>query len=193
MKITGELKSFEDIIKYNKSLVIEDIRSSSTGMDFLLWTIAVYKDGWKDYWKKLKPAILTATPGWGEAFAKLESGEAPLMVSYATDGAYSYENYKSTKYKSFLPQECAYLQIELSGIAAGSKNQKLASKFIDFMLDEKVQNEIPLNQWMFPITAVKLPESFKYAAVPAKIVTLSDKEIEMNMENWIKEWEAIVK
>ena len=189
-KIKGEMKSFEDLKKIGKVIVVEDPRSSSTGQDFLLWTIAVYKDKWKEYWKGLKPNIAAVAPGWNEAFAKLEAGEAPVMVSYATDGAYSYENYKSTKYKAFLPSEGSYVQVEGSAIAAGSKNPKLAAKFIDFMLEERFQNEIPLNQWMFPVVNVKLPDSFKYAAVPSKILNLSDAEIDKNMDTWYRDWET---
>lgn len=192
-KVKGEFKSFEDITKIGKVIVTEDPRSSSTGQDFLLWTIAVYKDKWIDYWKKLKPSIVTVTPGWSEAFAKLESGEAPMMVSYATDGAYAYENYKSTKYKAFLPIEGSYIQVEGSAVVNKAKNAVLAKKFIDFMLEERFQNEIPLNQWMFPVTNVKLPESFKYAVVPEKILSISDKDIENNMEKWFKDWETLMK
>ncbi|MEA1973886.1 MAG: thiamine ABC transporter substrate-binding protein, partial [Candidatus Cloacimonadota bacterium] len=72
-------KSFEDITKMKKKLIMQDPRTSTTGQDFLLWTIAAYGEGWKDFWKKLKPAILTVVPGWSESFAKFETGEAPMM------------------------------------------------------------------------------------------------------------------
>jgi thiamine transport system substrate-binding protein len=185
-------KSFEDLTKMNKKLIIQDPRTSSTGQAFLLWTIAVYKDQWKDFWKRLKPAILTVTPGWSEAFAKFESGEAPMMVSYATDGAYSYYYYNSTKYKAFIPEEGAYVQIEGAGIVKGSKNIELAKRFIEFILFDEFQKEIPLNQWMFPVIDTELPEAFKYAIIPNKILTVSPEDIDKNMEKWLEEWEEIM-
>ncbi|AEX86107.1 ABC transporter periplasmic binding protein, thiB subfamily [Marinitoga piezophila KA3] len=191
-KLKSVPKSFEDLTKLKKKLIIQDPRTSSTGQAFLLWTIAVYKDQWKDFWKRLKPAILTVTPGWGEAFAKFEAGEAPMMVSYATDGAYSYYYYKSTKYKAFIPQEGAYIQIEGAGIVKGTKNPELAKRFIEFLLFDDFQKEVPLNQWMFPVTNVKLPEAFKYALVPEKVLTIDSEELNKNLENWLDEWEEIM-
>ncbi|KLO21406.1 MULTISPECIES: thiamine ABC transporter substrate-binding protein [unclassified Marinitoga] len=185
-------KTFEDITKLNKKLIIQDPRTSSTGQAFLLWTIAVYKEHWKDFWKRLKPAILTVTPGWSEAFAKFESGEAPMMVSYATDGAFSYYYYNSTKYKAFIPEEGAYVQIEGAGIVKGTKNLELAKRFIEFLLFDEFQKNIPLNQWMFPVVETKLPEAFNYAIIPEKVVTLNSEELEKNMEKWLEDWEEIM-
>jgi thiamine transport system substrate-binding protein len=185
-------KSFEDLTKMKKKLIIEDPRTSSTGQAFLLWTIAVYGDRWQEFWKRLKPAILTVTPGWSEAFAKFESGEAPMMVSYATDGAYSYYYYNSTKYKAFIPEEGAYVQIEGAGIVKGTKNLELAKRFMEFLLFDDFQKEIPLNQWMFPVVKIDMPEAFKYAIVPEKIVTISAEDMNENMEKWLEEWEEIM-
>ncbi|GAB6188853.1 thiamine ABC transporter substrate-binding protein [Marinitoga arctica] len=185
-------RSFEDLTKLNKKLIIQDPRTSSTGQAFLLWTIAVYKDQWKDYWKRLKNAILTVTPGWSEAFAKFESGEAPMMVSYATDGAYSYYYYNSTKYKAFIPEEGAYVQIEGAGIVKGTKNLELSKRFLEFLLFDDFQKEIPLNQWMFPVINTELPEAFNYAIIPDKVVTIEADEIDKNMEKWLEEWEEIM-
>ena len=185
-------KSFEDLTRMNKKLIIQDPRTSSTGQAFLLWTIAIYKDQWKDFWRRLKPAILTVTPGWSEAFAKFESGEAPMMVSYATDGAYSYYYYNSTKYKAFIPEEGAYVQIEGAGIVKGTKNLELSKRFIEFLLFDDFQKEIPLNQWMFPVINTEMPEAFNYAIIPEKVVTVEASEIDKNMEKWLEEWEEIM-
>ncbi|BDU50223.1 thiamine ABC transporter substrate-binding protein [Haliovirga abyssi] len=185
-------KNFKDLTKLKKKLIIEDPRTSTTGQDFLLWTIAVYGENWEQYWKELKPAILTVAPGWSEAFSKFEAGEAPMMVSYGTDGAYSYQYYKSTKYKALIPDDGGFIEVEGVGIVNGSKNIELSKKFIDFMLGNKFQKEIPLNQWMFPVTNIKLPESFKYAVSPKKVVLVSGEEISKNMKKWLGKWEKIM-
>lgn len=192
MRLDNVPVSFEDLKNYKNSLVIQDPRSSSTGQAFLLWTIAVYGENWKDFWKGLKPAILTVTSGWSEAFSKFEAGEAPMMVSYATDGAYSYHYYESTQYKAFIPEDGAYIQIEGAGIVKNTKNREDAEKFMDFLLTEDFQDKIALNQWMFPVVDVTLPEAFKYAVVPEKLVTLDAKTIGENMETWLSEWEEIM-
>ena len=185
--------SFADILKLNRAVILQDPRASSTGQDFLLWTIAVYGDGWKDFWKKMKPAVLTVSPDWGAAFAKFEAGEAPMMLSYATDGAYAWHNYKSAKYAAFIPAEGGYVQIEAACVVKGSKHKDLAEKFVDYMLEDDVQKEIPLNQWMFPVTGVTLPDAYKHAVRPKKIMQLSEKQISDNLEKWLKEWEGLIR
>ena len=185
-------QTFIEITKMKKKLIIQDPRTSTTGQDFLLWTIAAFGDNWKEFWHELKPAILTVSPGWSEAFAKFEVGEAPMMVSYATDGAYSFHNYQSTKYKALIPKEGGYIQKEGVGIVKGSKQKKLAELFINFMLSEKFQNEIPLHQWMFPVTDIPLPDAFKYAVKPVKTLQIDIDKISKNMETWLNEWEEIM-
>jgi thiamine transport system substrate-binding protein len=132
------------------------------------------------------------SPSWDDSFAKFEIGEAPMMVSYATDSAYSQYYYGSSKYKVFIPKEGAYVQIEGAGIVKGTDNLDLAQKFIEFMLTEDFQKGIPLNQWMFPVIDVELPEVYQYAVVPEKILTIPAQEISNNLEIWLNEWEALL-
>jgi len=187
-------QTFEELLdpKFKKSLIIEDPRTSSTGLAFLYWTISVYKDGFTSYWKKLIPNILTITSGWDEAFNLFSNGEAPMMVSYATDPAYSYENYKTLKYGAVIFKEGGYIQIEGAGIVKGTKNLESAKKFIEFMLTPEFQREIPLTQWMFPVLNVSLPVSFKYAARVDKILTIPPEIISKNQDKWIRRWEEII-
>ncbi|MBN1500731.1 MAG: thiamine ABC transporter substrate-binding protein [Spirochaetes bacterium] len=186
-------ESFDDILKMENSIIIQDPRTSSTGTDFLFWTIAKYGDGWENFWEKFSRSVLTAAPGWTESFSKFENGEAPMMVSYATDGAYSMENYKSSKYKAFIPDNEGFIQIEGVSIVKNAPNRKLAEKWIDFMLSDQFQKEIPLNQWMFPVTSVALPDVYKYAVTPQKILSLDASVIEKNQEKWLKSWVKIMK
>lgn len=187
-KITTTLNSFEDIAKLKKSLVMADPRTSTTGQDFLLWTIAVYGDEWTDYWAKIKASILTITPDWDSSFAKFETGEASIMVSYASDEAYSIYTYNSAKYKVFIPDEGGYMEIEANAIVKKNKIKDTVRKFIEFTLSDEVQSLIPLNNWMMPVTDVKLPEVFKYYKNPEKYRQLSNDELSENIDNWMNKW-----
>ncbi len=189
-------KSFEDLLKpeFRRKIVVEDPRTSSTGLAFLLWTIGVYgEEGFKEYWQKLKDNLLTVTPGWDEAFEMLENGEADMMVSYLTDAAYSYYYYKSLRYKPAVFKEGMYVQVEYVGICRFTDDLDLAKKFIDFMLSDEVQQLIPLSQWMLPVVKVKLPDVFeKYVPEVDKVVTVDAELVKKNMKRWLKEWEKIV-
>ncbi len=54
----------------------------------LVWMKAVYGDKAGEAWGKLKPRVLTVTPGWSEAYGLFTKGEAPMVLSYTTSPAY---------------------------------------------------------------------------------------------------------
>ncbi|WP_036221771.1 thiamine ABC transporter substrate-binding protein [Mesoaciditoga lauensis] len=187
-------KSFKELLepRFAHSLIVEDPRTSSTGLDFLLWTIGVYGDKWQDYWKDLLNSIKTVTAGWDSAFEMLEKGEAPMMVSFATDEAYNYYYYKGSNIGVIIPSEGAYVMVEYAGILKRTRHLSLAHKFMDFILSKEFQSAIPLNQWMYPVTNVKLPEVYKYAPRISKDVILDPSLIQKNLSKWIEEWSMLV-
>ncbi|MEJ5228594.1 MAG: thiamine ABC transporter substrate-binding protein [Pseudothermotoga sp.] len=194
-KITNPPKSFRDLLdkRFARKLVVQDPRTSSTGLSFLLWTIAVFgEDGFLDYWKSLRTSILTITPGWDEAFSMLETGEADIMVSYATDGAYSYHEYGSLKYLPVVMEEGAFVQIEYAAIVKGTKNVEMAKKFLEFLLSESFQSEVPLNQWMYPVIEIELPEAYRYASKIEKVLPFDYDLFDRNGKKWLEEWAKVM-
>lgn len=192
-KLLNPPKSFEEVAKLKNVLIIQDPRTSTTGQDFLLWTIALYGNKWQDFWRQLKPSIKVVTQDWGAGFDKLLAGEAPLMVSYASNEAYSYEYYGGTKILTIIPKEGGYLQSESTSLIAKKSIKKQAKDYIEFTLSNDFQNQIPLSNWMLPATNVKLPKSFDYYKHSKKYVSVSNSDIEKNLEKWLKEWAAIMK
>jgi thiamine transport system substrate-binding protein len=91
-----------------------------------------------------------------------------------------------------IPQEGGFIQLEGAAIIRGSKNIELAQKFLDFMLEDEFQKELPLNQWMFPVTAVPLPKVFDYAVLPQTIVSIDNSELLNKKDQWIAQWEKIM-
>jgi ABC-type thiamine transport system substrate-binding protein len=58
------------------------------------------------------------------------------------------------------PQTC-FRQIEFAGILQGTKKCDLAEKWIDFMLSVPYQEDLPLNQFVYPVNPqARLPEAF---------------------------------
>lgn len=195
MRLKNPPKSLEDLLQpeFKDKLILEDPRTSSPGLGFLLWTINVYGENYLRYWERLKPNILTITEGWDTAYGLFTSGEAPMVLSYTTSPAYHVEYENTTRYRALIFKEGNYLQIEGVGILKGSKNMELAKKFIDFILTEDFQEEIPLTNWMFPVNPkVKLPDSFRYAPAPETILSLDTYEIQKNRKRWIDGWLKVV-
>jgi thiamine transport system substrate-binding protein len=88
-----------------------------------------------------------------------------------------------------------FQQIEFVGILKGTEHLVLAQKFVDFMLSQQFQEDMPLQMYVYPVNSrAKLPDSFvKYAQVPEEPATLSPEVITANRDQWINDWtEAIL-
>ena len=116
-----------------------------------------------------------------------------MVLSYTTSPAYHVEYEQTERYRALLFEKGNYLQIEGMGILKGAPHPQTAKMFIDFILSEDFQAEIPLTNWMYPVDpAVVTPESFRYAPKPERSLQLSAEEIRTNQERWINAWVKLV-
>jgi thiamine transport system substrate-binding protein len=171
-------------------IVIESPKTSSPGLSFLHWTIAVYgEDGYLAYWNRLKPNLLTITDGWSAAYGMFTKSEVPIVLSYITSPAYHLEYEKTERYKTVLFKEGMYRQIEFAGILKGAKHLERARQFIDFMLTAEFQDTIPLTNWMFPAAPHSpLPASFRIVPKPEQHLTLDRRRIAAKNSAWLRAW-----
>lgn len=168
-------KSLDDLLKpvYAKKIILMDPRTSTPGLGFVAWTVAIYGDKVLDYWKALKPNILTMAPGWSSGYGLFKQGEAPLVISYTTSPASHVEYDNTDRYIAAIFDEGHSIQVEGAGILKNAPNKKGAQKFMDFLISDEAQKVLPLTQWMNPANKnVELPESYKIAApIPQKTVS----------------------
>ncbi len=184
--------SLDDLVNGDpaQKIILEDPRSSTPGLGFLLWMKQVYGEKAGEAWKKLRPRILTVTPGWPEAYALFTKGEAPMVLSYTTSPAYHVIAENTTRYKAAAFSEGHYLQIEVAGLIEASPEKALAQKFLAFMMGPGFQDQIPTSNWMFPAgtTTAPLPPAFDALVKPARTLIYSPLEVEQNRRAWIDEW-----
>lgn len=190
-------QSLEDLTRpeLKGKIVLEDPRTSSPGLSFLLWTIAHFgEEGWLDFWRDLFPNVLTVTKGWSEAYDMFLAGEAPIVLSYSTDTAYSYIAEGSLRYRVVTPDGEGYRQIEGMGIVSGTDQPELAHAFLDLVLSKEIQELIPTSQWMFPVSSeAELPEDFaRYAVIPGHPVSLPPEYVAEHLEGWLSEWQRLL-
>ncbi len=185
-------KSLDELVNGDpaQKIVLEDPRSSTPGLGFLLWMKSVYGDKAAEAWAKLRPRILTTTPGWSEAYGLFTKGEAPMVLSYTTSPAYHAIAENTQRYKAAEFSEGHYLQIEVAGLIEASPERALAAKFLAFMMGPGFQDQIPTNNWMFPAgsTSAPLPEAFGALVKPAKTFLYSPEDVAKNRRAWIDEW-----
>jgi thiamine transport system substrate-binding protein len=185
-------KSLDELVNGDPSqkIVLEDPRSSTPGLGFLLWMKSVYGDKAADAWKKLQPRVLTFTPGWSEAYGLFTKGEVPMVLSYTTSPAYHMVAENTSRYQAASFSEGHYLQIEVAGLIEASPEKELARKFLSFMMTPAFQDFIPTNNWMLPAGEIKepLPDAFNKIVVPAKTLLFSPDEVFRNRRAWVDEW-----
>jgi thiamine transport system substrate-binding protein len=198
--------TLEDLIKpeYKNLLVVENPATSSPGLAFLLATIKHFGSGdYLSYWKALKENGVTVVDGWETAYYTNFSGSSghgaqPLAVSYASSPAaevvYATTKLTDSPIGSILGPDTCFRQIEFVGILKGTRHLALAKKFVDFMLGQSFQEDMPLQMYVYPVNPdAKLPDVFvKYAQVPAKPASVDPAEIAANRDKWIAEWTATV-
>ncbi len=186
------LRDFSTRPEYKKSLAVQDPRTSSTGMSFLLWTRLAFGEGTSQFWKALSNQILTIAPGWSGTYGLFLKGEAKFVVSYTTSPAYHIEKEKKTNFRAIVFPEGNYRQTEGAAVVRYSKQKTLAGKWIQTLLSAKVQQALPLRQWMYPARAgVVLPASFQTLPKVSKVLVANANEVQQKKSDWLREWTSV--
>lgn len=143
--------SFAELLERDDlSLVIQDPRSSISGLALLLWVDQIYGDIAPDVWAKLAPKIVTVTAGWGESYGLFTDGEADMVLSFTTSPAYHIiAEDDDTKAAAIFP-EGHYFMVEVAAKLAGAAQPDLADQFLAFILTDTFQDIIPTANWSYP-------------------------------------------
>lgn len=194
-------QTLSDLTKpaYKSLLVVSSASTSSPGLAFLLATIGAFgPDGWKGYWRDLVANDVRIVPGWSDAYytdftAGGGSGSRPLVLSYASSPPFTIPEGGSEPVTSALLQTC-FRQVEYAGVLAGAGNPAGARAFIDFMLSDQFQVQIPQTMYVYPVSSsVDLPAEWaKWAPLAPSPFTVDPAEIAANRDTWIQEWMEIV-
>jgi thiamine transport system substrate-binding protein len=198
-------QSLEDLTKpeYDGLLVVENPATSSTGLAFMLATVAHFGDSFTEYWQALKDNGVVVVDGWETAYFTNFSGSSgrgpqPMVVSYGTSPAvevvFAEQKPDDAPTASVIGPDTCFRQIEFVGILKGTQHRALAEKFIDFMLSKEFQEDVPLQMYVYPVNPnVVLPEEFtKYAQAPEQAAFLPANEIAANRDQWIQAWTDVV-
>ena len=198
-------QSLEDLTRpeYKGLLVVENPATSSTGLAFLLATVAHFGDSFTEYWQALRDNGVVVVDGWETAYynnfsASSGHGPQPMVVSYGTSPAvevvFAETPVDDAPTASILGPDTCFRQIEFVGILKGTKNRLLAEKFVDFMLSKQFQEDVPLQMYVYPVhPGAALPDVFtKYAQAPENPAALAPDMIAQNRDAWIQAWTDVV-
>ncbi len=197
--------TLEDLVDpvYSGLTVVQDPASSSTGLAFLLATIAHFgEEGWLQWWAELRDNGVQVTSGWTDAYYTAFSrygGDRPVVLSYASSPAaevmFAGEPLDSAPTANLLCSGCVYRQVEAAGVLAGASNPEGARAFIDFLLSPEVQAAIPEAMFVYPVVeGTPLPPEFhEFAEVPGDSgAALAASVIAAGQQEWLMQWTRVV-
>jgi len=195
-------QSLADLTKpeYKDLLVIENPAGSSPGLAFMLATVSAFgEDRWLGFWADLKKNGVKVVEDWSTAYYTEFSGSSgkgprPIVVSYASsppaEVIFADPPIDQAPTAAITAPKACFRQIEFAGILQGTNNRALAEKWIDFMLSVPYQEDLPLNQFVYPVNPqAKLPDAFvKWSSVAQEPANLAPDVIAKNRDRWIEEW-----
>lgn len=193
---------------YRGMLAVQNPATSSPGLAFLLATVAAFgEEGdytYLDFWRDLVENEVYVSPDWTDAYYGQFSGSAgsegsyPLVVSYASSPpveVYFMEAPPETAPTgAVVADNTCFRQIEYAGILRGTENEEAARQFIDFMLSDEFQADMPLQMFVYPaVKDIELPEVFTaYSTIPENPVQLEAAAIDEGRDRWIQAWTETV-
>lgn len=191
-KVANPPKSLKELVEQRDDLkvIYQDPRTSTPGQGLLLWMKSVYGDDSSAAWQQLAKKTVTVTKGWSEAYSMFLEGESDLVLSYTTSPAYHIIAEQDNRFVAADFAEGHYTQVEVAAKVASSKKQKLADEFMQFIVSDGFQSNIPTGNWMYPVVDSKLPDGFENLTIPAKALSFSPDEVASNRKAWIREWQA---
>ncbi|MCU5772695.1 thiamine ABC transporter substrate binding subunit [Erwiniaceae bacterium BAC15a-03b] len=193
-KVKNPPKSLKELVDsdQNWKVIYQDPRTSTPGLGLLLWMQKVYGADAPQAWQKLAKKTVTVTKGWSEAYGLFLKGESDLVLSYTTSPAYHLIEEKKDQYAAADFAEGHYMQVEVAGQLASSKQPQLAQRFMQFIVSQPFQQTIPTGNWMYPVIDSKLPDGFSTLSVPKTALEFSPQQVADKRSQWISEWQRAV-
>ena len=126
---------------YRDLFVLPGATTSSTGLAFLLATVAAYGDGWSDYWTRLMANGAQLTAGWSDAYYVDFTqgggiGRPPdRAVLRLVAGLHRRQRCGSIDTSALL--DTCFQQVEYAGVLAGAENPDGAEELVSLPADPR--------------------------------------------------------
>jgi thiamine transport system substrate-binding protein len=147
-------RSFDDLLdaKFKRRISLQDPRTSSPGLQFLLWLVKVKgEDGAFEYLAKLSSNIHSISPSWSTSYGLFQKGQAKATVSYGTSPIYHLIEEKNSDYRAAEFNEGHPIQVEFMGMPSSCRNCDLGEKFAQYILSPAGQKIIMTKNYMLPV------------------------------------------
>lgn len=133
-------------------IAFEDPRTSSPGLQFLLWVANSFsEDEAIQFLKDINGQAHSFSPSWSTAYGLFKNKNVDLVLSYMTSPIYHLMEENDPNYQAIAFKEGIPVQIEFAGVLASCKNCESANKFISFIQTKEAQKIIMSKNYMLPV------------------------------------------
>lgn len=171
----GEIEppvSLKDLLspRFAGAIALEDPRTSTPGLQFLLWVLDdMGEDQGFAYLKALKASIHSVSPSWSGAYGAFTKKQAKLAFSYLTSPLYHQIEEKDSSYAAAIFSTGHPVQTEYAAIPNTCARCTDAEKFVQFLRRADIQALIMKKNYMLPSVS-SAAEGTPFAVVPTVIV-----------------------
>ena len=183
--------------------------TSSPGRAFMVATIDYFEQQSSnttafDWWSDMAENDAIFTSGWTEAYETHYTGgygiwneghigDAWLTVSYChSPGVEAFYGGNSTISAVVEIDFASFSQVEYAAPVNGGGSKNAVNAFIEFLLTDEVNTNMPENNLMYSVLAGKdLPEANGYryhSPIPSQPSTIEMDRIGQDMDDWLEEW-----
>ena len=197
---------------WNGKVAIPSPVTSSPGRAFMIATTDYFANDddqntdWTDWWSAMQDNDVIITSGWTEAYETHYTGgygvwnddhvgDANFVVSYChSPGVEAYWSENYTISTSLVLDRASFHQVEYATIVNGTQNAEYANLFIEYLLSEEVNLDMPIENSMYSVLIdSELPEDngYRYHSDLTSVnAQVTPNEIADNMDSWLAAWEA---
>jgi len=187
-------KNLDDLLipEFKGQISMQDPRTSSPGMQFLLWLIQVKgEEAAFEYLKNFNPQVKAYSTSWSMAYGFFRKKQAISSWSYVTSPVYHVVEEKDSDVVAVEMAEGHPLQIEFVGIPTICKQCDLAQKFVQMLFTKEGQKVIMEKNYMFPVVS-GVKEGTAFASIPFyKSIVSTNLPSTADRERILKRWSAL--
>ena len=189
------IEKLDDLLKpeLKGRIALEDPRTSSPGLQFLVWIFETkgLEEG-RTFLKALNRNAHSYSSGWSTAYGLFKNKQVDLVFSYVTSPIYHIVEEKDSSFVSLEFKEPHPMQIEFVGVPDTCKNCDSGIRFAQFLQSDEAQKILMSKNYMLPIVS-KIKESTVFDSV--KVYKTKPFQIyeKAKLDEWIQIWSEIRK
>lgn len=187
-------QNMEDLAdnKYDKSLSLQDPRTSTPGLQFLYWILTEkgFNEGFR-YLEKISPSVHSVSSSWSSSYGLFKKGQAQMTFSYMTSPIYHLVEEKNDQYRAATLQQAHPYQVEYVGIPSTCQKCDLAKNFVRFLLEPVIQKIIMQKNYMLP-TVANIKEGTPFAKIKSvPLQSLNEKLFALDRRHLLEKWKKV--